>query len=465
MLLAHDLPDSGQALGLAAGLAHAERLMAQRHGRSLVDHRVWLFAETADLECGAAQEAAAASVLLRLERLVVIACCRDADATLLAGFSALGWAVRRVAQAGDLPSALSASQRSRRPTLIACPKNLVFDDCGVAQEPGRGGVTARRVWLRRLARHGGRAEFERMVAGRLPARWHDALTEPNAATPGAHGRAATAATVRAALARLTGPLGELCLLSTQNAWSGRVHAMAGVLCGLALHGGLLPVGSACLSDLDSLLPQLRMAAAQGLRMVQLLTEPDARGRITGRRAAVRAIPNLFVFRPADAFEALECIELALRRTAGPTVVLLSEEQVPLLSDRPSRTHAARGGYLVRGSGPARDVTLLASGAEVALAMVVAERLAESGLRAAVASLPCWTLFGQQDAGWRDAVLGRAPIVGIERGSGFGWSRWIGADGLFLDPDEVGTSLAQAILRFLQKPGKSDRLVENTAGAG
>jgi len=156
-------------------------------------------------------------------------------------------------------------------------------------------------------------------------------------------------------------------------------------------------------------------------------------------ASLRAIPNLAVFRPADAMETAECWELALRRTEGPSVLALSRQALPALRDDAAENRSARGGYVLAEAEGPRAVTLIATGSEVSLAMTARAALAEQDIQAAVVSLPCWELFAQQDDAYRSATLGEAPRIGIEAAIGFGWERWLGSNSAFIGMEGFGAS--------------------------
>jgi transketolase len=156
-------------------------------------------------------------------------------------------------------------------------------------------------------------------------------------------------------------------------------------------------------------------------------------------ASLRAMPNLAVFRPADAMETAECWELALRRTEGPSLLALSRQGLPALRGDTAENRSARGGYVLAEANGPRQVTLLATGSEVAIAMTARELLAGENIQAAVVSLPCWELFGAQDAAYRAEVLGTAPRIGIEAGVSLGWDRWLGPDGVFIGMTGFGAS--------------------------
>jgi transketolase len=480
----------GTPLGIGIGLVLAERLLAARFGRSLVDHRSWVFANGADLATGPMQEAAVLAGLWRLGRLAVIVSVPEADTPGLAGFAAAGWSVRRVpaGEAGDVAAAISAALRSQKPTLIAClpstdpPLPHARAEGGEAAQAwantGRRNAGMRRAWLKRLARHTSRLDFEAAISGRLPPGWHRALFEAGPLLPPGQTSISTAETLRLAWTRLAGSLPDLTSLPGSSGWKQpgaqtefcHARAQAGCLAqgigaamaGMALHGGFLPVAAHCLSDLDHLWPGLRAAASSGLHFVECLVEP-AGPAPAGHRASLRAMPNLLLFRPADASEALECAELALRRGTGPSVLLLSEHPVPLLAERPARTRCAKGGYILQEPAAPRAVTLVASGPELHVAIKARMLLAARAIPAAVVSMPCWAYFSRQDPQWQQAVLGDAPIVALEAGSGFGWERWLGPYGLFIGADplayETDTSastlcahrVADLVLRHLGIP--------------
>ncbi len=434
------LPDPpGQSLGAAVGLAMAERMLAARFGRSLVDHRTWVFATPADLATGLAQEAAAAAAALRLGRLTVLAAFPDAE-PLPPGFTA-NWTVRRT-DAGDeaaVHAAISAALRSQKPTLIAClgqpPAAADAGDPAAAPALGGRGAAARRAWLRRLARHSAREEFDRTLDAKLPAHWHKFFSDPGPLVAAGQSGTSPAAASREAFSKLSGLLPELVCLPSEGTckflWQTHVQALACAAGGLALHGGIMPVAHTGFSTVESLAPALRTAAEFGLRIVHIVSEPPNPCPTAGHRAGLRAMRNVFVFRPADASETLECAELALRRTHGPSVVFLSDAACAPLCERPTRTRCVHGGFVAAEPDGRRDATLIASGAELPVALRAQALLSEAGVATAVVSLPCWELFANQEPAWRDQILGRAPRIGVEAGSGFGWERWLGTAGVFV----------------------------------
>jgi len=211
----------------------------------------------------------------------------------------------------------------------------------------------------------------------------------------------------------------------------REHAMAAIMNGIALHGGFVPYGGTFLIFSDYSRPAIRLAALMGLRVIHVHThdsiglgEDGPTHQPIEHLASLRAMPNLHVFRPADAMETAECWELALERTAGPSVLALSRQGVPAIRHEASPDNAcARGAYVLDDPGQ-RDVTILATGSEVHLALEAAAALEAEGIRAAVVSMPCLELFEAQDEAFREAVLGNAPRIAVEAAAPFGWTRYV-----------------------------------------
>ncbi len=448
----------------AVGAALAERMLAARFGRSLVDHRTWLLAGSVELAAGGTHEAAAIAGAVPLGRLTVIAELRHAEAAPLARFAALGWAIRRVT-AGDeaaFEAAIAATSRAQKPTIIAwladesAPPASTAADAAPADGSNSNprGAGARRAWLKRQRRHASAELFLRMQAGRLPQGGIEALA-PHAAQPAS----SPAEAVRAALPRLAPAWPELAGLSPDGyfavygppfagrsvGWGGRDQATAGGMLGMALHGGLLPVADLSHAGAEACVPTLRLAASRNLRLLLLVREekPLPEGLLAG----LRAVSGARVFRPGDAAEALECLALALRHVAAPSLMLLGEGAAQAVPGAGARA-CARGGYVTHDM-PRRDVTLIAGGAEMHLALAARRALEAQGIAAACVSLPCWQLFTLQDAAYRDTVLGAAPRVGFEPGGGFGWEGILGSDGLFIDTIAPADHVA-AILRMVRR---------------
>jgi transketolase len=233
----------------------------------------------------------------------------------------------------------------------------------------------------------------------------------------------------------------------------REHAMAAALNGLALHGGFIPYGGTFLAFADYARPAIRLAALMGVRAIHVMThdsiglgEDGPTHQPVEHLAALRAMPNLLVFRPADAVETAEAWAVALGQASTPSVLCLSRQGLPTLRrDGDGANRVALGAYVLSEPAGGRDVTLIATGSEVALAIEAAAALAGEGIRAAVVSAPCFELFRAQPEGYRAAVLGTAPRVGIEAAVEGEWARWLGADGVFVGMTGFGASAPADVL--------------------
>ncbi|MBN9040947.1 MAG: transketolase [Rhizobiales bacterium 62-47] len=233
----------------------------------------------------------------------------------------------------------------------------------------------------------------------------------------------------------------------------REHGMAAAMNGLALHGGFIPYGGTFLSFADYSRPAIRLAALMRIRVVHVMThdsiglgEDGPTHQPVEHLAALRAIPNVLVFRPADAVETAEAWTCALQATTQPSVLCLSRQALPTFrSDANGDNLVARGAYLVVNPEKGRDVTLIATGSEVAIALDAAQLLANEGIRAAVVSAPCFELFTQQSADYRAQILGQAPRIGIEAAVEGGWRRWIGDRGEFIGMTGFGASAPASVL--------------------
>jgi transketolase len=216
----------------------------------------------------------------------------------------------------------------------------------------------------------------------------------------------------------------------------REHAMAAAMNGVALHGGFIPYGG---TFADYSRPAVRLAALMGIRVIHVMThdliglgEDGPTHQPVEHLASLRAIPNLLVFRPGDAVETVEAWDCALRTPHAPSVLCLSRQTLPVFRDGSDSTNrVARGAYVVIEPDSGRDVTLIATGSEVSIALAAARLLADDGIRAAVVSAPCFDLFRQQPGDYRAAILGSAPRVGVEAAIEGDWARWLGDSGEFV----------------------------------
>lgn len=327
-------------------------------------------------------------------------------------------------------------------------------------------------WQDRLAASPHRAKFEAAIAGKIEAGVTDALAAfkasvmqeaPKLATRQASQKAlevinaATDLTIGGS-ADLTGSnltkTADTAVITADN-FAGRYvhfgvreHVMAAAMNGMAVHGGIIPYGGTFLVFSDYARGAMRLSALMKQRVIYVLThdsiglgEDGPTHQPIEHMAMLRATPNLLVFRPADTMETIEAWEMALASTSAPSVLALSRQSTPTLPRSTGAKNMVQyGGYVVHEPDEARDITLLATGTEVALAVEAAQMLQDQHqINAAVISLPCWELFDQQSDAWKQSVLGTAPCVAIEAAAGFGWERYTGNSDNFIGMKGFGDS--------------------------
>ena len=228
----------------------------------------------------------------------------------------------------------------------------------------------------------------------------------------------------------------------------REHGMAACANGMSLHGGFRPHVATFLVFADYCRPSIRLSALMEQPVIYVMThdsiglgEDGPTHQPVETLASLRAIPNVEVFRPADALETAEAWELALKRLDGPTVLALSRQKVPHLRDDDGRDNRSEwGAYVLVDTDEAPDVVLIGTGTETQLAVQAAEMLAAEGIHARVVSAPCLERFQDQDDSYRDAVLPEGvPCVAVEAALRFGWDSLIGRSGAFVGMDGFGAS--------------------------
>ena len=344
---------------------------------------------------------------------------------------------------------------------------------------GERGRDVRAAWEARRAAlgEGRRAAFDAAVAGDLPAGLSEALAGlkrsfvdegPTIATRVANQRviAAIADALPCLIggsADLTGSNGtktDALVPIAPGDYGGRYlyfgvreHAMGAVMNGMALHGGVIPFGGTFLTFTDYCRPAIRLSALMELRVIYVMThdsiglgEDGPTHQPIEHLASLRAMPNLLLFRPADAVETAECWELALANAERPSVLALTRQGVPCLragaGGNGSENACAQGGYVLReASGETPRVVLLATGSECAIANEARQTLEAAGVPTRLVSLPCWALFDEQEPSYRDGVLGDADTVriAVEAASPFGWERYVGPAGAIVGMRGFGAS--------------------------
>ena len=518
----------GQGIANAVGMAIAERHLAAQFGNEIVDHTTYVIASDGDLMEGISQEAIALAGHLKLNKLIVLF---DDNGISIDGplkladsvdqvrrFEAAGWSAERIDGHDPvaIAAALKAAKNSDRPSLIACKTIIGFgaptkagtekvhgsalgaDEVAAAREKlgwtapafeipaailerwreaGARGRPVRRAWQERLAAFepAKRAEFERRVAGTLPAeKLAAAVATLKRKVADAPKEIATRSASEFALDELTEALPEMVggsadLTGSNNTrakgmkvlsaadYSGRFihygireHGMAAAMNGMAVHGGVIPYSGTFLVFSDYCRPAIRLAALMGQRVIHVMThdsiglgEDGPTHQPVEHLAALRAIPKLKVFRPCDTVETVECWQLALQTQDAPSVLALTRQNLPqqrLKFDEANR--CAAGAYELVAANGAAAVSLFASGSEVAIAVAAQKLLAERNIAARVVSVPCMELLLALSESDRAAIIGKAKInVAVEAGIRQGWDAVIGSGGIFIGMTGFGASAA------------------------
>ena len=331
----------------------------------------------------------------------------------------------------------------------------------------------RQAWEKRLAgtEAGKRSEFERRTRGDLPGGFEQAVADYKAKLAADKPKVATRKSSEMALEIINGVVpetigGSADLTGSNNTktsqtkplsaadYSGRYvyygireHGMASAMNGMALHGGVIPYGGTFLVFSDYARPAMRLASLMGIRSIFVMThdsiglgEDGPTHQPVEHLAALRAIPNHNVFRPADAIEALECWQIALQSQKTPSTLALTRQNLPALRTEASEENLCALGAYELVSADDAEVSIFATGSEVEIAVAAASKLSAQGHAARVVSVPCFELFEAQESEYRHAVLGRAKVnIAIEAGVRQGWDRFIGRDGIFIGMDGFGAS--------------------------
>ena len=324
------------------------------------------------------------------------------------------------------------------------------------KEIGQRGDEEKIQWQSRLDSHPQADEFKRRIKGELPSNWNSELLKWKSESAGK--KIATRQASGESLLRIAPQLPELIggsadLTGSNNThagqkiiraddWGGgylhygvREHAMAAAMNGISLHGGFIPYGGTFLVFADYCRPAIRLSALMRQRVIYILThdsiglgEDGPTHQPIEHLASLREMPHLRVFRPCDSAETAECWQIALECKNAPSVLALSRQGLPAMRGGgvgEEKNLSAKGGYvLLEGGGGSRDITLAASGSEVALAAAARDILMADGIRAAVISIPCMELFDEQNAEWRERVIPNdIPLLAIEAATESPWHKY------------------------------------------
>ncbi|WP_090073260.1 transketolase [Cohaesibacter marisflavi] len=367
---------------------------------------------------------------------------------------------------------------------IAATREALGWDCAPFELPadirdawriaGLNAAQAHKEWQKRLeaADSEVRAEFERRMRGDLPSGFEDAMAAYKKSLAEEPKNVATRKASEMALNVITEAVpetigGSADLTGSNNTktpstesvtpddfsgrymnWGIREHCMASAMNGMALHGGVIPYSGTFLVFADYMRGAMRLSALMEQRVIYVLThdsiglgEDGPTHQPVETLASLRAIPNMQVFRPADAMETAECWELAIKSDKNPSSLALTRQGLtPYRTEYSEENLCGRGAYVLSDCDGDADVSIFASGSEVEIAMAAQAALAEQDILARVVSVPCFELFEAQSEEYKKDILGEAKVkVGIEAALRMGWDRFIGSDGIFVGMDSFGAS--------------------------
>ena len=328
------------------------------------------------------------------------------------------------------------------------------------------------AWCKRLHDSGRKVEFERLISGTLPKDWQSSLQDFKWKHSAEKTKVATRKASQETLDVLAEVIPELAGGSadltgsnltkaksqkpvTPGDFSGsyihygvREHGMAAAMNGIALHGGFVPYGGTFLIFTDYCRPAIRLSALMQQRVIYVMThdsiglgEDGPTHQPVEHLASLRAIPNLNVYRPCDVVETAECWSASLETSSTPSVLSLSRQGLPCLrTEHTDENLSSKGGYVLAEAEAKRDVTLIASGSEVEIAMEARDQLKAEGVSAAVVSMPCLDKFEEQSQDYRDQVTQlETPVVVVEAAIEQSWGKYLGRNGKFVGMSTFGAS--------------------------
>ncbi|MEC9069298.1 MAG: transketolase [SAR324 cluster bacterium] len=327
-------------------------------------------------------------------------------------------------------------------------------------------------WQKRLHDSGRKDEFERLISGKMPKDWQSSLQDFKRKHSAEKTKVATRKAsqetldvLAEAIPELVGGSADLTGSNLTKAKSQKIvkpgnfagnyihygvreHGMAAAMNGIALHGGFVPYGGTFLIFTDYCRPAIRLSALMKQRVIYVMThdsiglgEDGPTHQPVEHLASLRAIPNLNVYRPCDVIETAECWASSLETSSTPSVLSLSRQGLPCLRKEHSEENlSSKGGYVLTEIEAKRDVTLIASGSEVSIAIEACDQLKTEGVYAAVVSMPCLDKFEEQSQDYRDKVIPlETPIVVVEAAIEQSWGKYLGRNGKFVGMSTFGAS--------------------------
>ena len=513
----------GQGIGNAVGMAIAERLLANKYKKNIVNHCTYVIAGDGCLMEGISQESISLAGHLKLKKLIILfddnQISIDGPTSLatsdnqIARFQASGWNAEKIDghRPDQIERSLKKAQTSQKPSLIACKTIIGYgspnkqgteathgaplgqDEVSATRrqlnwkhEPfeipskilkiwrkiGIRNYRTRKQWESNLKKSKNANEFLRQINGNLPKNWEKELNDLKKSFQHEATDWATRKSSQKVLENLTknipSLLGGSADLTGSNLtktsqlksikpgqftgkyiyYGVREHAMAATMNGIALHKGFIPYGGTFLIFTDYCRNSIRLAALMSQQVIYVMThdsiglgEDGPTHQPIEQLPGLRAIPNLFVFRPADVMETIECWNLAIKRRNGPSLLSLSRQNLPIVrTDLINKNLCSKGGYVIAGKHKNPKVVILATGSEVSIALKTREKLEKTKITTNVISLPCWELFDEQQESYREKILGKNSLcVSIEAASPFGWEKYVGRNGIIISMNSFGES--------------------------
>lgn len=423
-------------------------------------------------------------------------------------FQAVGWnTIETDGQDQEaIAQAIIKAQKSDKPTLIACKTTIGFgapSKCGTSschgsplgteeleamkkqcgwnsapfevpenalkawREAGNRCLSEYEKWSKEASLNN---EFNEIINNRLPKNWDKELNKLKRQAIGEQLKVATRKASQMCLEKIVPSIPQIVGGSadlaasnltfvkgmqtiTADDYSGnnvmygiREHAMAAIMNGMALHGGIIPYGGTFFVFSDYMRPSIRLAALMGLRVIYVLThdsigvgEDGPTHQPIEHLASYRAMPNVLMFRPCDVVETAEAWQVAVTSEKTPSLLALSRQGLPMLRKHYEENMVSKGGYVISKANGKRQATIIATGSEVSIAIEAQSKLREEGIETAVVSMPCTELFDQQPEQYRKQVLGDELRVVIEAASPFGWEKYCGENGKIIGIDSFGAS--------------------------
>lgn len=515
----------GQGIANAVGMAVAERILNEMFGDDIVDHYTYALVGDGCLMEGLGHEAISLAGHLQLSKLIWLyddngmSDDGTVDQTISEDYSArfacAGWHVVECDGHDHeaVALAIAEARRDPRPSMVRCKTLIGFgvpriendraahggklssEDAAQARErldwphdpfvipesiytewrqAGARGAAAQEAWQQRVDSMdpASRAEFDRLMEGRLPNGWEKSLLEFKKARvedrieqAGIRTSGQISSVLSQCIPEFVGGAPDL-EAATQHKqvmqpftaenpagryihYGVREHVMGSMINGMLSHRGIVPFGVTFLVFSDYMRHAIRLSAMMSLPAIWVFSH-DSIGIGTNGPThqpvecipSLRAIPNMWVMRPCDPIEAAECWQLAVKNRKHPSVIINSRQPLPTIRATYSEENlCARGAYVMADcEGGERQATIFATGSEVALALEARATLQASGVATAVISVPCWELFWQQDKDYRDHIIGRGTArVSVEAATKLGWERFVGEDGGIVGMESFGAS--------------------------